>query len=194
VEILALCHASERPGYLLVNGAPPTVNELADMLGKTTAKEINKLLTELEVRRVFSRENGVIYSRRMVRDTAASEKGREAVSKRYQGYNPDPPSRGATSKPNGEATREPKADPYRPLYRDPSTKKLEAEAEADPPRSPPVTGGAARRVSKSRNAFHDMARRMDAELAERGLTIEGTAENVENFDAWLVRLRDGSNG
>jgi hypothetical protein len=35
---------------------------------------------------------------------------------------------------------------------------------------------------------------MDAELAGRGVTIEGAAENVENFDAWLLRLRDGSNG
>jgi hypothetical protein len=36
-----------------------------------------------------------------------------------------------------------------------------------------------------------MAREMDA---ERATTIEGTSENVEHFDDWLLRLRDGSNG
>jgi len=189
VELLALCHASEKPGYLLVNGAPPTVNELADMLGKATAKEINKLLTELEVRRVFSREDGVIYSRRMVRDAVASEQGREHVSKRYQGHNPDPPSRGATSKPNGEAAGTPRAEPYRPLYRDPSTKKLEAEAEARPPRGPPVTGGAARRDSK--NVFHDLARELDGPTAT---TIEGTAEDADEAKAFHLRLVAASRG
>ena len=110
VELLGLCHGSERPGYLLVNGVPPTINDLADMLGKTTPKEINSLLAELERRRIFSREDGVIYSRRMVRDAAASEIGREHVSKRYQGHNPDPPSRASRDPSrgaNGEARSHP---------------------------------------------------------------------------------------
>lgn len=73
IELLGLCHASEKPGYLLINGEPPDNEALADVLGRTTTKEIAKLLAELERRHVFSREDGVIFSRRMVKDTAVSE-------------------------------------------------------------------------------------------------------------------------
>jgi len=63
-----------------------------------------------------------------------------------------------------------------------------------PPVAPPVPGGAARRVSKPRNPFHDMAREMDAAEAERAATINGTAEDVANFSRYRQRLIGGSYG
>lgn len=197
MELLCLAHEAIPAGHVLVNGKPPSVAQIAAIAG-TTPYIAQKLIAELESAGVFSRTvDGVIFCRRMIRDAAASEQGRENVNKRYQGHNPDPPSRGATreatSRPNGEATSDPTGRAYRPPGSGPTTLYSEAESEAEPPRGPPVTGGAARR-GKSRNPFHAMARRMDAELAGRGVTIEGAAENVENFDAWLLRLRDGSNG
>jgi hypothetical protein len=78
IELLGLAHQSARSGYVLVNGCPPDPRELADMLGNITQREVVKLLGELERKRIFSRtDEGVIYSRRMVRDAAASEAGRE---------------------------------------------------------------------------------------------------------------------
>lgn len=67
-----------------------------------------------------------------------------------------------------------------------------------PPRSPPVNGGAAQRVSRrsrpAKNAFHDLGREFDAEMAQSGRTIEGTAEEVADFQAFRRRLAGGGYG
>jgi hypothetical protein len=85
VEILALCHESERYGRLLVNGKAPTERQLAVQVG-ATIDEVRDGLAELESEGVFSRDrDGIIYSRRMIRD----EKKAETAKKRGKlGGNP----------------------------------------------------------------------------------------------------------
>lgn len=81
-ELLDAMHFAEPRGYLLVKGRAHTEKEIAQLVGATTT-EVRRLLAELEAHRVFSRtDQGVIYSRRMVRDeqkrlrnTANGEKG-----------------------------------------------------------------------------------------------------------------------
>lgn len=77
VEMIGLAHAAEPYGHVLVNGRAPTAKQLASMVG-STEREIARLLAELEDAGVFSRaDDGAIYSRRMVRDKAASDLGRQ---------------------------------------------------------------------------------------------------------------------
>jgi hypothetical protein len=77
VEILALCHESERYGRLLVNGKAPTERQLAVQVG-ATIDEVRDGLAELESEGVFSRDReGIIYSRRMRRDEKKSNLARK---------------------------------------------------------------------------------------------------------------------
>ena len=73
-DLLTLMHDEGEPyGHLKINGIMPTSAQLARMLGGT-AKDIDRLLAELEAAGVFSRaDDGVIYSRRMVRDKAKAD-------------------------------------------------------------------------------------------------------------------------
>lgn len=78
IDLLTLMHESDRPGFLLIAGQPPSARQLASLLGGSE-KEIRKLLTELEQAGIFSTdpETGAIFSRRMVRDKAKEERDRE---------------------------------------------------------------------------------------------------------------------
>ena len=159
IEILAVCHASERPGYFLINGMPPTIQEMADMFGKTKPSEVSKFLDELCRRKIYSLEGDVIYCRRMVRDAEASEKGREAVERRWKTNGLDhgaPP--GPITPPNRSPNTQPTTEPNRSPIREPNTKKLEAEAERKegaPPWFPPQAGGSnpRRHASSPRTGF-----------------------------------------
>ena len=68
MEMLCLMHDGEPYGHLALNGRSMPNAPLANLFG-TSAKDVAKLLTELESAGVFSRTaEGVIYSRKMVRD------------------------------------------------------------------------------------------------------------------------------
>lgn len=85
MEMLAIMHDADPCGHLLVNGRQPSMRQLASVCG-ATEKECTKLVAELEECGVFSRtEDGVIFSRRMVRDKATSD---EAVQNGKKGGNP----------------------------------------------------------------------------------------------------------
>lgn len=77
-DLLSLMHDEGEPyGHLIINGSQPTTSQLARMLGGT-ARELQKLLDELENAGVFSRtETGAIFSRRMVRDREKEIRDRE---------------------------------------------------------------------------------------------------------------------
>lgn len=93
-DLLGLLWESERPGYLLIDGAPATIADLAKTLGGDPA-EIETLLAELLRRGVPGQTpEGIIFSRRMVRDIAKAEAGREAIERRWG------PEREANSGPN----------------------------------------------------------------------------------------------
>lgn len=70
IDMLGLMHESIEYGKLLIAGHPPTDKQLGAVLGDRPA-DITKWRTELETMQVYSKdENGVIFSRRMVRDAA----------------------------------------------------------------------------------------------------------------------------
>jgi hypothetical protein len=70
MDMLSLMHEADPYGHLLVNGRAPPADRLARMLGGAL-EEVTQLLDELEEQGVFSRTgDGIIYSRRMVRDYA----------------------------------------------------------------------------------------------------------------------------
>jgi hypothetical protein len=86
IEMLAFMAESEPRGHLLINGLSPSLSTLSKLLN-THHKTLKALLNELESHGVFSRrDNGVIYSRRMVRD---EEKAAERRRCGALGGNPD---------------------------------------------------------------------------------------------------------
>jgi hypothetical protein len=85
IEILCLMHEAEPYGYLRIKGHPITPKKLAILVG-ISASKVSDLLTELEAQGVFSREDGEIFSRRMVRD---SHKRELDVTNGKRGGNPN---------------------------------------------------------------------------------------------------------
>lgn len=141
ISLICVMHQSEPYGHLTVNGRPATMKQIA-ALARVTVKEAETLLDELEAAGAFSRtDDGVIFSRRMVRDEEASLQGRENIAKRkdhvkasrVEGSNSppstSPPNRGAASTPSKEATSPP------------NTLEAEAESDSEPIGSAPVGAG-----------------------------------------------------
>ena len=184
IELLCIMHEGVPVGHLTMGGHPASLRQMAAN-AYCSEREAAKYLAELEAAGVFSRtEDGTIYCRRMVKDAAASEAGREHASKRWNGHGPN-------GSPNGGAKGEANGQPYG----NPNAKNLEVRNKKEPPRNPPASGGVARRGHKpARNAFHDLGREFDAELAQSGRTIEGTAEEVADFQAFRRRLAGGGYG
>ncbi len=70
IDLLCMMHQAPRRGYLeLQEGLPLTCEQIGRMCG-AAAREVRDLLSELRVASVFSEEDGVILSRRMIRDEA----------------------------------------------------------------------------------------------------------------------------
>ena len=71
--MLCLMHQSEPYGHLTLNGKPITTTMLARILG-SCEKDVDGWLAELELTGVLSKtEDGVIFSRRMVKDESLRE-------------------------------------------------------------------------------------------------------------------------
>lgn len=108
VMMLMLMNENEPRGYLLVNGKPPTPHQLAVMT-MTDPTMIEERLAELESAGVFSRDRrGVIFSRRMIRE---SRKARTARENGRKGGNPSlrkqteiPPSDNQNGNPDVKPT------------------------------------------------------------------------------------------
>lgn len=124
IEMLCIMHEGSPIGHLTLNGKPATLRQMAAN-AYCTEKEAKRYLDELEEAGVFSRsEEGTIYCRRMVKDAAASEDGRQWAEKRWKANHPNgPPNGGATRQPNGNGTGEP--------YGNPNAKNTESESEED---------------------------------------------------------------
>jgi hypothetical protein len=70
MRLLAIAHEGDPPGHVTINGLPATEKQIAAIAG-FPIKQVKPWLSELEREGVFSlTEEGVIYSRRMVRDHA----------------------------------------------------------------------------------------------------------------------------
>ena len=133
IEMLALMHEAKPRGHLLVNEKAPDARRLAALVG-STEREVKAGLEILEAEGVFSRTpEGVIYSRRMVKETKEREAGREFGRK---GGNPALKAKPADPKVNGGdggLTPPVKPTPTPPFI------IQEAEAEAEEERSPPAS-------------------------------------------------------
>lgn len=77
MRLLCVMHDADPVGHLVVNGRAPSIRQIVDMCGGT-AREVTKLMHELEANGVFSRTTvgNIIYNRRMVKDAALSDAGR----------------------------------------------------------------------------------------------------------------------
>ena len=76
-ECLWVMHSAEPRGYLLVNGQKPTDKQLAT-LASCSVSDVKRYRKELLTNGVPGvREDGVLYSRKMVRDTKRSQTARE---------------------------------------------------------------------------------------------------------------------
>jgi len=83
MRLICLAHFAKPYGHVLIGGKIPTAGQLARVVGGAET-EVQSLLDELENQGVFERSRaGGIQSRRMMRDAAASEKGRKSVKKRW---------------------------------------------------------------------------------------------------------------
>ena len=77
VELLCLMHRATPYGHLVINGKPPTDDELARLVRASSPRELRRLKTELLDRGVLSQDGPTIYSRRMVRKGQQSAIGRD---------------------------------------------------------------------------------------------------------------------
>lgn len=119
MRLLCAMHRSDPYGHLTMNGRPMSVRQVAS-LASISEREAGKLLKELENSGVFSRaDDGVIFSRRLIRDRAVSEAGRENGK---AGGNP-------TLKVKSEEGIRGGVNP--PLKGGPNLLEAEAESEAD---------------------------------------------------------------
>lgn len=72
MEMLCRMWQGEKRGHLSLGGKPLTLGQLSQLVGYQD-DEVQACLIELEANHVFSRtDDGVIYSRRMARETAAA--------------------------------------------------------------------------------------------------------------------------
>lgn len=116
VDMLGLMHDSTLIGYLLLNGKKPTPEQLARVLGDDI-RDLVPWLEELAAAGVYSEnEDGIIFSRRMVRDQERAEKGRADIELRG----------GAWGKSGEKPNRSTSRDPNRVPARAPTTYILEA--------------------------------------------------------------------
>ncbi|MEN6549141.1 MAG: hypothetical protein ABFE07_24110 [Armatimonadia bacterium] len=117
IECLCIMHEAKPYGHLLLNGEPVGGDALARMTG-TTVDEAQALMAELRQAGVFGLTRaGIVFSRRMTKDHAASQKGRKSAEKRWsqpveETIEIDTPNRPPTKDPNTQKpdTREEKID------------------------------------------------------------------------------------
>lgn len=139
MRLLCIMHEADPRGHLLIDGDPPTAKDLAAITG-ASLREIAALLKELKQAKVYSQTmRGVVYSRRMVKDTAASERGQHTgrlggnptLLAQREGRNP---SEGLTPEVNPTPYPDPLTTPLNGTpYREGLTSpvNLEAEVQAD---------------------------------------------------------------
>lgn len=77
IELIGYMHEGEPYGHLTINGASPSLQNIAALVGRPVA-EVRKAMAELAQHQVYSVDGeGRMFSRRMVRDKAKVEKDRE---------------------------------------------------------------------------------------------------------------------
>lgn len=122
IECLSIMHEARPYGHLVVNGKPVEADVLARLVGSSEA-EVIALRDELLAAGVADLgRNGVLVSRRMVRDENRAKKGRKAVNRRWSQ---------ADEKPSE------KTEPNRLPMQEPTTQKPEARDQKEETPKPP---------------------------------------------------------
>ena len=98
IELIGYMHQSPRYGFLLVGDTIPTTKQIAMLVGDEPAV-VQRCLNELEAAGVFSREDGIPYSRRMERDN------QKALAERQNGKSGGNPDLLKGSVPKAERSR-----------------------------------------------------------------------------------------
>lgn len=175
MRMLCFMHEAEPYGHLLINGRAPDAKRLAAMIGKSE-REVKAALDELDEAGVFSRtDDDVIFSRRLVRDKAASDVGR---ANGLNGGNPalKPTENGADKPPPTEGGLTP---PVKPPSRG-EVKLQEAESEDKKER------GSLRSPARARAA------RSDPEFAEFYAAYPKHEAPDDALKAWRSVRSDGA--
>lgn len=168
LEMLNIMHDGEPYGHLTAGGVAITVEELARMVGGS-AKEVAAGVAALEARKVLSRTaEGVIYSRRMVRDEAVrvarADGGRSVYQHGCKG--------GGKGGPKGSAkggrmmpTEVPQTPPLHPPFDttlvapfDPPPAFCSTASASTPPEAPLDEGGHHARVLRRHRAEAERVR------------------------------------
>ena len=83
IELMCLAHDAEPYGHVMVSNRGATIDEIG-VNARCNPRRVPKLLAELEAKGVFSRTpDGIIFSRRMVKDREVSQEGRGHVARRW---------------------------------------------------------------------------------------------------------------
>ena len=109
-DIISYMHEGMPYGHLTIDGVKPDISGVAALVARPIS-EVKRALSELEKFQVFSRtENGVIFSRRMIRDRVKSDEGRAQISKRWSDRPNKVPSRSQPQTPITPEARSQKDD------------------------------------------------------------------------------------
>ncbi len=200
MDLLCIAHEGHPPGHLVINGVAISMKRIAT-IAEVPEKAAVKLISELREAGVFSETNdGVMYSRRMVRDAAASERGRlhgktggnPVLQKKASGVKPEAYPEGLT--------------PGVKLEEEEEEKEKEEDSFAQKPKARGASGGRGlnddefdsfwksypRKTGKgaARKAFISAQRRASTDIIIAGLaraTWPGDAQFIPHPSTWLNR-------
>ena len=125
LECLCIMHEANPRGHLLLNGEHLEGDALARMTG-ASMDEVSAWMAELRKAGVLSvARNGIVFSRRMVKDDVASKKGRKEVEKRWS-----QPSE--KQQKNNQPNRVPNTEP---ITQRPEAREFSLVVEGEKPKS-----------------------------------------------------------
>lgn len=108
-DLISYMHEGKPYGHLTIDSMSPDTPQIASLVARPLP-EVRKALAELEDMKVSGRtDDGVLYSRRMIRDNERSEEGRKQIGKRWGDRGPNrSPDREPTAAPITLDTRDQK--------------------------------------------------------------------------------------
>lgn len=170
IELMCLAHDAEPYGRVMVSNRGATIDEIG-VNARCNPRRVPKLLAELEAKGVFSRtQEGIIFSRRMVKDSEVSQEGRDHVARRWG--NRTGGKSGATSD----------AHPNSP----PNTQ--ESESESDSTIAPQTAAHTAAKGGKRGARLPENWQPSEADreyAAARGIDVQRIADDFRGY--WLAK-------
>jgi hypothetical protein len=194
-----LCTAVKEGGYVLIAGKAPTAAKLAHIV-RATAEQVDGWLSELETEGVFSRTgDGVIYSRRLVKEAKEARRNRENGAKggnpklRKDNENPTPDNPSSQPHPQPPSPKGVKAEENREEKEEEGTfgpigsaspSDLVTKAELD------ALWAVATAAGRRRSGRKDVERAVRAAI-RRGATLADIRNGVAAYYASDDATKDG---